>query len=101
MTRALGDGMSNLERLAVWKKDILLGGLGDRTKMWIVLARLPSGVRRSRSPKASTVLQRLQMTAHRILRKDLRLRPYKLQVVQKLTPGDKQLRSLFTAHVCV
>jgi hypothetical protein len=25
MTRALGDGVSNLERLALWKKDILLG----------------------------------------------------------------------------
>lgn len=29
MMRALGDGTSNSERLAAWKEDILLGGLGD------------------------------------------------------------------------
>jgi hypothetical protein len=38
--RELGDGMSNLERLAVWKKYFLRGGLGDLMKMWIVLGRL-------------------------------------------------------------
>jgi hypothetical protein len=27
----------SLERLAVWKEDILLGSLGDVIKMWIVL----------------------------------------------------------------
>jgi hypothetical protein len=51
MTRALGDVRSNLERPAVWKKDILLGSLGDLMKMWIVLGRLLYGVRRSRSPE--------------------------------------------------
>jgi hypothetical protein len=40
MARALGDGRNNLERLAVWKKGILLGGLGDLMKMWIVFGRL-------------------------------------------------------------
>jgi hypothetical protein len=44
MTRALEDGMSNLERLAVWTKGILLGGLGDLMNMWIVLGRLSYGV---------------------------------------------------------
>jgi hypothetical protein len=39
MAKALGDGTSNLERLAVWKKD-LLGGLGDQTEIWITLGRL-------------------------------------------------------------
>jgi hypothetical protein len=29
MTRALGDGMSNLERREVWKRDILFGSLGN------------------------------------------------------------------------
>jgi hypothetical protein len=51
MTRTLGDNRCNFERLAVWKKDILLGGLGDLMKMWIVLSRLSYGVRRSRSPE--------------------------------------------------
>jgi hypothetical protein len=46
MTRALGDSTSNLERLPIWKKDILLGGLGDLTKMWITLSRLSDEVQR-------------------------------------------------------
>jgi hypothetical protein len=40
MTSAFGDDMSNLERLTIWKKDILLGGLGDLMMMWVMLGRL-------------------------------------------------------------
>jgi hypothetical protein len=40
MTRALADGMSNLERLALWKKGITLGNLSDLMKMLSVLDRL-------------------------------------------------------------
>jgi hypothetical protein len=43
MTRAVGDGMISLERLAVWKKDILLGGPAD-LMLRIVLGRLSYGV---------------------------------------------------------
>jgi hypothetical protein len=28
----------------MWKRDVLLNGLGDRTKVWIVFGRLPYGV---------------------------------------------------------
>jgi hypothetical protein len=49
--------------------------------------------------RASAELQMLQTTVHRILRKSLRLKSYKLQVVQKLTAHDKQLTSQFAAHV--
>jgi hypothetical protein len=86
MTRILGDGMSNLERRAVWKKDVLLSGLGDLMKMWI--------------SRANAKLQMLQNTVHGILMKSVHLKPYKLQVVQKLTACDKQLRLQFVAHVC-
>jgi hypothetical protein len=51
MITASGGGMSNLQRLAVWKKDTLLGGLGVLMKMWIVLGRLSYGVWWSQSPK--------------------------------------------------
>jgi hypothetical protein len=47
MTRALGDGTSNSERLAVWKKYILLGDLGDLMNMCIMLGRLSHGAQRS------------------------------------------------------
>jgi hypothetical protein len=43
--------MSNLERYEVWGRDILLGGLGDRMKMWIMLGRLMYRAPRSQSPK--------------------------------------------------
>jgi hypothetical protein len=49
MTRSLGDGMSNFERLAVLA--ILLARLWDPVKVWILLGRLLYGVWRSRSPK--------------------------------------------------
>jgi hypothetical protein len=32
--------MSNLDRHAVWEKDILLGGLGHLMKLWSVFGRL-------------------------------------------------------------
>jgi hypothetical protein len=51
MIGALEDGSSNLERPAVWKIYILLGGLGYLMKMWIMLGRLSRGVRRSLSPE--------------------------------------------------
>jgi hypothetical protein len=47
----MGDGTSNLERLAAWKNNILLGGLGDLMRTCIVLGRLSYGFRPSRSPK--------------------------------------------------
>jgi hypothetical protein len=40
MTRRSGDCVCNLDRHAVWVKDILLGGLGHLMKMWILLGRL-------------------------------------------------------------
>jgi hypothetical protein len=41
-----------------------------------------------------------QATVHRILVKNLCLQPYTLEVVQKLTVCNKQLRSQFAARVC-
>jgi hypothetical protein len=49
--------------------------------------------------KASAQLHMLQRSVHRILRNSLRLKPYKLQAVQKLTTLDKWLRLQFVAHV--
>jgi hypothetical protein len=40
MSRRSGDRVWNLDRHAVWEKDILLGGLGHLMRMWIVLGRL-------------------------------------------------------------
>jgi hypothetical protein len=49
-TRAVQDGGSNLEMQVAWKKDALLGGLGDLMKMWVVLGMISYGVR-CRSPE--------------------------------------------------
>jgi hypothetical protein len=42
----------------------------------------------------------LQTTAHKILRKNLRLKPYQLQVIQKIKALDEHLRSKSAAHIC-
>jgi hypothetical protein len=57
-----------------------------------------------RSPKqsisrSSVVLQMRQTTVHRILRKSLPLKTYKLLAFQKLTARDKQVRSQFATHM--
>jgi hypothetical protein len=57
-----------------------------------------------RSPKksisrVSAELQMPQATAHRVLWKGLCLKPYKLQVVQKLTARDKQPSLQSAAHM--
>jgi hypothetical protein len=77
MTTALEVGTGYLERLAVWGKGILLGGLGDLMKMWIMLGRLSYRFQRSRSPKkVQSYIEMQQTTVHRILQNSLSLKPY-------------------------
>jgi hypothetical protein len=68
-------------------------------KMWTTLGGLSYGVQKIIF-RASPELQMPQTTVHRFLRKSLHLKPHKLQVVQKLTAHDKQIRSRFAAHMC-
>jgi hypothetical protein len=93
MTRALGDGTSNTERMAVSRK---------RHSTWQpwrsgedldhVRQAFIQSLKKSIT-LTSALLQLLQMTVHRILQKILCVKPYKLQVVQKFAVRDKQLRS--------
>jgi hypothetical protein len=50
--------------------------------------------------QASADLQMSQMTVRRILRKNLCLKPYKVQVIQIGTAHDKWNRSQYVAHMC-
>jgi hypothetical protein len=65
----------------------------------IMLERLPNGVPRSVF-QANAELQMLQTATRRILWKSQHLKPYKLQVAQKLTAYDKRRRSQFMAYMC-
>jgi hypothetical protein len=98
MARAL-DGTRNLERLAVWKKDILLDSLADVMRLWIVLDRLLHGFQRSQSPKQVQSCSCCKWQFTNIFQNSLHLKPYKLQVVQKLIVRDKQLRFQLAVHL--
>jgi hypothetical protein len=83
IVRALCDGTNSLGRLTVWKRDILLGDLGDLTYQ--------AGFRKEFGEvisRASEELQVLQTTCHRILWKSLRLKPHKLQHLMKSLVGS-------------
>jgi hypothetical protein len=97
MTRALGDGTSNLERLASWKKYILLGAWKFDEDLNRVIKAFVRSPKKSIS-RVSADLKMPETNVHKILRKSPRLTPHKLQVVQKLTARDKGLRSQFAGQ---
>jgi hypothetical protein len=66
-------------------KCILLGGLGDVDRVRQAFVRS----RKKSISRASVGLQIRQTTVHRILRKSLNLKPYKLLVIPELTARDK------------
>jgi hypothetical protein len=66
MAKSLGDCTSNLKALAVWKKDLLLGSLGNMTKMDCVKQAFIGSPNKSIA-QASAELQMWQTTVHRNL----------------------------------
>ncbi|PSN54430.1 hypothetical protein C0J52_06664 [Blattella germanica] len=44
-------------------------------------------------------MQISRRSLHRILKSELKFHPYKLQVVHKLRPNDRQMRMTFCAHL--
>jgi hypothetical protein len=84
--------MSNSERLAVWKKYILLGGL-DLMKMWIVLGRL------SYEPEEVNLLIKYSYNCPQNSSEEPTSKIIQITDILRDTAHDKQPRQQSAAHV--
>lgn len=85
-------------RIASWKKYILPGAWKSHENVGRDMQAFVRGPKKSIS-QVSADLKMPQTTVHKIFRKSLRLKPHKLQAVQKLNAPGKELRSQFAGHV--
>ena len=85
-------GARDFKKLVVYAKVNVLGDHQYQRKRWNAFVRHSLAPPRKSTTRASLELQMAQQTVWKILRKPLRMIPYKLLLVQNLICDDKRIR---------